>query len=76
MILYSSLVLLNTLTIGFFSLNLCLIYLLADISYNITDNFFIYLSILQYNNFLVIDFINRLKKNLSIFHFVIFNIVK
>ena len=60
----------------FFCLNLCLAYIFFDILNNITDNLSIYSSLLQYKNFLVIDFINKLEKNLLIISLVISDFVK
>lgn len=64
---------LNVLLILFSNLTLYLIYLLFNIFYDITNNFCIYLFILQYKNFLIMSFINRLVKNLSILYLIIFN---
>lgn len=61
------------LSILFSHLTLYLIYLSFNIFYDITNNFYIYLFILQYKNFLIMSFINRLVKNLSILYLIIFD---
>lgn len=65
-----------TLSISFSSSNLCSVYILSNISYNIINNFSIHLFILQYKSFLVIDFITKLKKILLILCLVISDFVK
>ena len=65
-----------TLFISISSSNLCSVHLLSDISHSIADNFSIHSSTLQYDSFLVMGFINELKRNLSILHFVVSNSAK
>ena len=56
--------------------NLCLIHLLSGIPHGIADNFSIHLSTLQYESFLVIDFINKLDRNLSTLRLVVSDFAK
>ena len=63
---------LATLSIPFLYLNLYSIYLLFGISHVLAGNFFIHSFAFCYKMFLVINFINRLIRNLSTLRFVIF----
>lgn len=56
--------------------NLCSVYLLSNVSYGMVGSFFIHLSVLQYEIFLVIGFINKLDRNLLILYFVVFDSTK
>ena len=60
----------------FSSSNLYSIHLLSGILYNMADSVSIYLFALQYESFLVIGFINRLDKNLSILRLVVSDLAK
>lgn len=60
-----------TLSISLLSSNLCLVHLLFDIPYGMADNFSIHSSTLQYEKFLVIGFIKKLIKNLSILRLIV-----
>lgn len=56
--------------------NLCSVYLLSNIPYNMMNRFSIHLFALQYESFLIMGFINKLDKNLSTLHLVVFDFVK
>ena len=58
------------------SSNLYFVYLLSGISYGIANSFSIYSSVLQYKNFLVISFINRLDRNVSTLYLIAFDSAK
>ena len=58
------------------SSNSCSVYLSSGISHNLVHNFSIYSSLLQYNNFFVIEFINRLKRDLLKLRFLVPNSAK
>ena len=66
----------SILSILFLSLNLCLIHLSFSIPYDIADNFSIHLFILYYKKFLVISFINKLIKNISILRLIVSKFAK
>lgn len=73
--LYSQILSCNFININF---QFKLIFNLFIIQYcfYIVDNFSIHLSTLQYESFLIIDFINGLDKNLSILYLIAFNSTK
>ena len=56
------------------SWNLDFVYLSSDILYSIIDTFSIYLSMLQYDKFLIMSFINGLEINLLILGFIVSNL--
>lgn len=66
----------TTLTIPLSSSKLCLVHLSSSIFHGMIDSFFIHSSLLQYERFLVIDFISGLVKNLSILYLIIFESAK
>ena len=59
------------LSISLLNLNLCSVHLSSGIPHDMADHFSIHSFALQYERFLVIEFINRLVKNLSTLHLVV-----
>lgn len=64
------------LSISILSSNLFSVYLLSNILYSIADNFSIYLFALQYERFLIMNFIKKLIRNLSILYLIVFEFAK
>ena len=56
--------------------NLCSVYLSSGIPHSILDSFSIHSSVLQFESFLVMGFINELVRNLSILRLVVFDSIK